>query len=93
MEQKSNLRGKKIPGFPVLICAMIPFRVFAVPKLFAEKELQVMDDLTANNKVVLASFGGPPELAGISLEGYGLARRYSEKKTGIHRQRTGSIAR
>ena len=81
------------PGFPVLICVMIPFRVWVLPSMFTGRELQVMDDLTANNKAVLASFDGPPELPGIGAEGYGLSRRYSEKQTGVPRQRSGSITR
>ncbi|KAL1952691.1 hypothetical protein VTO42DRAFT_4443 [Malbranchea cinnamomea] len=76
-------------GFPVLICAMIPLRVSFVPRWFSAHELAVMDELTANNKVVLASLGGAPELVGIS----GLERRYSEQRTGVTRQRTGSIHR
>lgn len=68
---------------------MIPFRVYLVPKWFSQHELEVMDDLTANSKVVLASFGGAPVLAGTE----GLERRYSERRAGVHHQRTGSIAR
>ena len=68
---------------------MIPFRVYLVPKWFSQHELEVMDDLTANGKVVLASLGGAPVLAGIA----GLEHRYSEKRMGVHRQLTGSIQR
>lgn len=51
-------------GFPVLIIALIPLRTFLMPKWFTRKELSVLDDLTANNKAVLASLGGRPEMAG-----------------------------
>ncbi|PLB54685.1 hypothetical protein P170DRAFT_452394 [Aspergillus steynii IBT 23096] len=47
-------------GFPILITAMIPFRVYIIPKWFSQPELDILDDLTANNAVVLASLGGPP---------------------------------
>jgi hypothetical protein len=66
---------------------MIPFRIHIVPKWFTQHELEVMDDLTANNQVVLASFGGAPILAGTA----GLERRYSEQKHGVPRQRAGSL--
>ena len=33
-----------------------------MPRFFTVAELEVMDDLTANNKVVLASLGGAPKL-------------------------------
>ncbi|KAL2074334.1 hypothetical protein VTL71DRAFT_8112 [Oculimacula yallundae] len=49
-------------GFPVLVCILIPFRWKTMPKWFTVKELEIMDDLTANNEVVLASFGGAPKL-------------------------------
>lgn len=65
-----------------------------MPKWFALKELEVMDDLTANNEAVLASFGGAPVLPGQSrAEEYGLERKYSERKRGVSRQRTASIHR
>lgn len=47
-------------GFPVLITAMIPFRVAVMPKLFTAEELEIMDSLTADNVIVLASLGGKP---------------------------------
>ncbi|OJD22976.1 hypothetical protein ACJ73_05673 [Blastomyces percursus] len=49
-------------SFPVFICLLIPLWVTLMPKWFTLKELEVMDDLTANNKVVLASLGGAPIL-------------------------------
>ncbi|PGH35042.1 hypothetical protein GX50_02073 [[Emmonsia] crescens] len=81
-------------GFPVLICLLIPLRVVLLPKWFTLKELEVMDDLTANNKVVLASLGGAPILPeGAEIEDYGRERRYEERKRGVTRQRTGSVHR
>lgn len=88
-------------GFPVLITAMIPFRVWIVPRWFAQEELDVLDDLTANNKVVLASLGGPPRFPGEKVESrgqardgeeeqeehYGVERRYSEQRRGSMRYR------
>ncbi|RDW83374.1 putative hco3-transporter family protein [Coleophoma crateriformis] len=47
-------------GFPILICALIPMRVVFLPRLFSAPELDVLDSLTANNEVVLASLGGRP---------------------------------
>jgi hypothetical protein len=35
-----------------------------MPKFFDPKELESLDALTANNKVVLASLGGAPKLQG-----------------------------
>ncbi|ORY14885.1 anion exchange family protein [Clohesyomyces aquaticus] len=49
-------------GFPVLIIALIPLRTWLMPKWFTGKELSVLDDLTANNKAVLASMGGRPDM-------------------------------
>ncbi|TGO33525.1 hypothetical protein BHYA_0242g00180 [Botrytis hyacinthi] len=48
-------------GFPILVCILIPFRWAVMPRFFTAAELEVMDDLTANNKVVLASLGGAPK--------------------------------
>lgn len=82
------------PGFPVLIIALIPLRTLLLPKLFTQKELGVMDDLTANNAVVLASLGGAPKLPGnVKAEEYGLERRYSENRRGVPRQRVASFHR
>lgn len=81
-------------GFPVLIIALIPFRVWVIPKWFSQEELDVLDDLTANNKAVLASFGGPPRFPGQPpSQNYGQIRRYSEQRGGVERQRSTSIHR
>lgn len=49
-------------GFPVLIIALIPLRWLLLPKMFSVKELIVLDALTADNGVVLASLGGKPNM-------------------------------
>jgi hypothetical protein len=49
-------------GFPVIVTALIPFRVYVIPKLFTPEELAIMDSLTATSDVVLASFGGKPTM-------------------------------
>ncbi|KAL8727036.1 MAG: hypothetical protein Q9166_006334 [cf. Caloplaca sp. 2 TL-2023] len=49
-------------GFPVLIIALIPLRWQLLPKMFSVKELTVLDALTADNAVVLASLGGKPKM-------------------------------
>jgi len=49
-------------GFPVLIIALIPLRWKLLPKMFTAKELTVLDALTADNEVVLASLGGKPKM-------------------------------
>ncbi|KAL6232118.1 hypothetical protein BDW75DRAFT_247391 [Aspergillus navahoensis] len=49
-------------GFPVLILAMIPFRVWILPRWFSVDELRILDDLTASNSAVLGSLGGKPPL-------------------------------
>lgn len=49
-------------GFPVLIIALIPLRWKLLPKMFTTKELIVLDALTADNEVVLASLGGKPKM-------------------------------
>ncbi|KAI8161649.1 putative transporter [Colletotrichum sp. SAR 10_70] len=49
-------------GFPVLIILLIPMRVVLVPRWFTQQELQILDDFTATNKMVLASLGGKPGL-------------------------------
>ncbi len=65
-----------------------------MPRFFQIKELEIMDDLTANNKVVLASLGGLPKLPdGDTAADYGLERKLSQRRTGVPRQRTGSIHR
>ncbi|KAI9375785.1 HCO3 transporter family-domain-containing protein [Aspergillus egyptiacus] len=80
-------------GFPVLIIAMIPFRVWIIPRWFDQEELDILDDLTANNSAVLKSLGGPPRFPSEKVETHGIERRYSEHRTGDVRQRTGSITR
>jgi len=57
-------------GFPVVITALVPFRWVVLPRMFSRKELQVLDGLTADNPVVLASMGGKPVLPELRLEGY-----------------------
>ncbi|GME54975.1 putative hco3- transporter family protein [Neofusicoccum parvum] len=81
-------------GFPVLICALIPLRTHVLPKVFAREELEVLDDLTANNSAVLASLGGAPTLPeNATPDDYGVEKRYHEKEHGVERQRAGSIHR
>lgn len=83
-------------GFPVLIIAMIPFRVWIVPRWFSQDELDVLDDLTANNAAVLESLGGPPKFPGQDTlhEGHvHTERAYLEQREGVPRQRAGSIHR
>ncbi|GIJ82159.1 hypothetical protein Asppvi_000664 [Aspergillus pseudoviridinutans] len=81
-------------GFPILIIALIPFRAWVMPRWFSAEELDVMDDLTANNSAVLASLGRPPRFPGQpDHERFGQERRYSEQRFGPARQRAGSIRR
>lgn len=49
-------------GFPVIVTALIPFRLHVIPKIFTPQELAIMDSLTATNDVVLASLGGKPTM-------------------------------
>jgi hypothetical protein len=78
----------------VLIIALIPFRVWIIPKWFSWDEISVLDEMTANSKAVLASLGGPPHFPGETHpQESGLERRYSEQKKGVSRQRAGSINR
>ena len=51
-------------GFPVLFLALIPLRWKALPRYFTNHELQVMDHLTADSDIVLASMGGKPPMPG-----------------------------
>ncbi|KAF3916797.1 hypothetical protein ABW20_dc0108542 [Dactylellina cionopaga] len=81
-------------GFPVLICALIPLRWVYFKRWFTETELSAMDALTADNPVVLASFGGRPEGNGGTATGLARvesAREYKERHGGIQRQRAGSF--
>ncbi|KAI4722441.1 hypothetical protein E4T48_01404 [Aureobasidium sp. EXF-10727] len=81
-------------GFPVIIIALIPLRTHIIPRCFDKQELEVLDDLTANNPCVLASLGGPPDLPEhINMEEYGATKQYAEKHKGVSRQRAGSIHR
>lgn len=73
--------------------ALTPFRVWIIPKWFSQEELDILDDLTANNKAVLASFGGPPRFPGQPIENYGQARRHYEERCGLERQRSARIHR
>lgn len=79
-------------GFPVLIIALMPVRIWIMSRLFTTEELEIMDDLTANNSIVLASLGGAPSLPGRD-ELRGEARRYVEQRRGHTRQRAASIPR
>ncbi|KAK7959140.1 HCO3- transporter family protein [Apiospora aurea] len=81
-------------GFPVLVILLIPLRTHAMPRWFALAELEVLDDFTCTNKQVLASLGGAPALPEHSKEtDWGLERRRSEQRFGLHRQRAGSLKR
>merc|ERR1712000_540454 len=55
-------------GFPVLIVALIPLRWKVMPRLFSRDELEIMDNMTATNEVVLVSLGGRPELPEVIME-------------------------
>ncbi|KAL3439129.1 HCO3 transporter family-domain-containing protein [Aspergillus tetrazonus] len=48
-------------GFPILIIAMIPFRVWILPRWFSFGELRILDSLTASNSAVMESLGGKPQ--------------------------------
>ncbi|PKX92872.1 anion exchange family protein [Aspergillus novofumigatus IBT 16806] len=73
-------------GFPILILALIPFRVWVMPRWFSAEELDVMDDLTVNNSA--PRFPGQPD-----NERFGLERGYSEQRFGSARLRAGGIHR
>ena len=45
-----------------MIIALIPLRVYVLPGIFERRELKVLDALTADSEVVLASLGGRPVL-------------------------------
>lgn len=55
-------------GFPVIILSLIPLRWVLYPRLFTRHELAVMDHLTADSDVVMASLGGRPVLPEDRLE-------------------------
>jgi len=62
-----------------------------MPKWFSVRELEIMDNLTANNKVILASLGGLPKLPESSTaDDYGLEGSFSMRESGVLRQRAGS---
>lgn len=69
-------------GFPVIIIALIPLRWVIMPRMFTRKELAVMDALTADSGVVLASLGGKPEMPEVRLE----------REKGINRSNDGEEA-
>ncbi len=66
-------------GFPVLILALIPFRWVVMPRLFTVEELEIMDALTADNPVVLASLGGKPVMPETRLEAEKKGRDVSDE--------------
>jgi len=87
-------------GFPVLICALIPLRWNLLPRLFSVRELRIMDSLTADNEVVLATLGGKPrmpEAKGEEAESPASEDKYDDAEMGrpreALRQRVGSINR
>jgi hypothetical protein len=45
-------------GFPVIICLLIPTRLYIVPRFFSNEELSILDAPTASADVVLESIGG-----------------------------------
>ncbi|KAI5205320.1 hypothetical protein E4T39_03112 [Aureobasidium subglaciale] len=55
-------------GFPVIIISLIPLRWSIMPHLFARRELETMDALTADSDVVLCSLGGKPVMPEVALE-------------------------
>jgi boron transporter len=78
----------------VLIILLIPFRILVIPRWFSLEDLEVLDDFTATNKIVLASLGGKPSLPELTkVEDWGLERRRSERIHGVARQRAGSLHR
>ncbi|KEY74772.1 hypothetical protein S7711_06670 [Stachybotrys chartarum IBT 7711] len=81
-------------GFPVLIILLIPLRILLVPRWFALEELQILDEFTATNEMVLASLGGKPALPeNTKAEDWGVTRSREMEQHGAHRQRMGSIER
>ena len=55
-------------GFPVIILSLIPVRWKIYPRWFSAEELGIMDALTADQDVVLASVGGRPEMPEVTRE-------------------------
>lgn len=79
-------------GFPVVIIALIPLRWKVLPKMFTAKEISVLDALTADNEVVLASLGGKPEMPDGNDDDRGGEVEKGNTTNGI-RQRAGNIHR
>jgi hypothetical protein len=52
---------KLLKGFPIQVCALIPFRCALMLEWFDGKELEILDSLTADSEVVLTSLGGRPK--------------------------------
>ncbi|KAF2222880.1 HCO3 transporter family-domain-containing protein [Elsinoe ampelina] len=55
-------------GFPIIILSLIPLRWKVYPRWFTREELEIMDNLTADADVVLASVGGRPEMPEVKRE-------------------------
>ncbi|KEQ90727.1 hypothetical protein AUEXF2481DRAFT_92700 [Aureobasidium subglaciale EXF-2481] len=70
-------------GFPVIIISLIPLRWSIMPHLFARRELETMDALTADSDVVLCSLGGKPVMPEVALE---------RKKRGVASEEEGDSA-
>ncbi|KAI9881518.1 MAG: hypothetical protein M1830_000081 [Pleopsidium flavum] len=84
----------------VLICALIPLRWNILPRLFSARELGVLDALTADNEVVLATLGGKPrmpEVKGEETESPASEDKYDDAEMGrpqeALRQRVGNVHR
>ncbi|KAL8815415.1 MAG: hypothetical protein Q9223_005439 [Gallowayella weberi] len=98
----SALTGKTSPGFPVLFLLLIPLRWKILPKFFTARELSILDHLTADSDIVLASMGGKPrmpedptvvkESPGSSKEGEGSGSGSNEKMSMAERgEATGDL--
>lgn len=72
-------------GFPVLITSLIPLRWVLMPKWFTTEELAVLDALTADNPVVLASLGGMPKLPETDKKDVGGSRRGNVEREKLQR--------
>lgn len=55
-------------GFPIIILSLIPLRWKIYPLWFTREELEILDSLTADSDVVLASIGGRPEMSEVKRE-------------------------
>jgi boron transporter len=75
-------------GFPVLIIALIPLRWKMLPKMFTARELGVLDALTADNEVVLASLGGRPEMPELRDEDQNGNAEKGRPADGVRRRRS-----